>query len=90
VTKLAQQLGWPVNDLSFLINEAFRTNFNDWINNYRIEVFKELLRHPENRKYSILGLSQEVGFSSKASFYRAFKKVTGVTPSDYLKSNELK
>lgn len=90
VSKLAQQLGWPVNDLSFLINEAFRTNFNDWINQYRITVFKELLRNPDNKKYSMLGLSQEVGFSSKASFYRAFKKVTSVTPSDYLKSNEPK
>lgn len=90
VAKLAHQLGWPVNDLSFLINEGFRTNFNDWINHYRIEVFKELLRHPENRKYSMIGLSQEVGFSSKASFYRAFKKATGVTPSEYLKSNDLK
>jgi len=86
VTKLAKHLGWPVNDLSFLINEAFHTNFNDWINHYRIEVFKELLAKPESRKYSMVGLSQEVGFSSKASFYRAFKKVTGVTPSDHLKS----
>jgi len=88
VTTLAQQLGWPVNDLSVLINEAFRTNFNDWVNHCRIEAFKELLEKPENRKYSIVGLSQEVGFSSKASFYRAFKKVTGITPSDYLKSKE--
>jgi AraC-like DNA-binding protein len=90
VAKLAQHLGWPVNDLSFLINEVFHTNFNDWINHHRIQVFKELLQNPENRKYSLLGLSQKVGFSSKASFYRAFKKATGSTPSDYVKSNDLK
>lgn len=90
VARLAQQLGWPVNDLSFLINEAFHTNFNDWINHYRIQVFKELLEKPENKKYSMVGLSQDVGFSSKASFYRAFKKATGVTPSDFLKEKDLK
>jgi AraC-like DNA-binding protein len=89
VTTLAQQLGWPVNDLSLLINEAFHTNFNDWVNHYRIQAFKGLLEKPENKKYSMVGLSQEVGFSSKASFYRAFKKVAGMTPSDYLKSKEL-
>ncbi len=90
VTKLAQQIGWPTHELSFLINEGFRTNFNDWINHHRIEAFKALLQLPENKKYSVVGLSQEVGFSSKASFYRAFKKATGLTPSDYLKSNDQK
>jgi AraC-like DNA-binding protein len=89
VATLAQHLEWPVNDLSFLINEAFHTNFNDWINQCRIRAFKEMLEKPENKKYSMVGLSQKVGFSSKASFYRAFKKVTGITPGDYLRSKDL-
>lgn len=88
--KVAQLMGYPVNDLSFLINEGFHTNFNDWINHHRIQAFKDLLRNPENKKYSLTGLSQEVGFSSKASFYRAFKKATGITPSDYMTSEGLK
>jgi AraC-like DNA-binding protein len=90
VSKLARKLGWPVNDLSLVINEAFHTNFNDWINLYRVREFKELLEKPESRKYTMTGLSQEAGFSSKASFYRAFKKATGVTPSDYLKSKAVR
>jgi len=86
VAKLAGHLGWPINNLSRMINETLDTNFNDLINKHRVDAFKEKLLQPDSRKYSILGLGQGVGFSSKASFYRAFKKETGITPSDYLKS----
>ena len=81
---LAGALQWPVNDLSVMINEVLKVNFNDLINGYRIEAFKVLAQSPEGKKYSITGLGQEVGFQSKASFYRAFKKETGKTPTDYL------
>lgn len=86
VAKLAEHMRWPINDLSLVINEALSTNFNDLMNKYRIQEFMELVGKPENKKYSILGLAEKVGFGSKASFYRAFKKETGLTPSEYLKS----
>ncbi|MCE7991167.1 MAG: helix-turn-helix transcriptional regulator [Roseivirga sp.] len=86
VAKLAGNLGWPINSVSTMINESLQTNFNDLINQHRIAAFKQLLLEPESNKYSIVGLGQEAGFSSKASFYRAFKKETGMTPSDFIKS----
>lgn len=86
IAKLANHLSWPINSLSSVINETLQTNFNDLINHHRIAAFKSLVLEPESNKYSIVGLGQEVGFSSKASFYRAFKKETGMTPSDYIKS----
>jgi len=86
IAKLAHHLGWPINSLSSVINESLQTNFNDLINQCRVVAFKALVLQPESSRYSILGLGQEVGFSSKASFYRAFKKETGMTPSDYIKS----
>jgi AraC-like DNA-binding protein len=86
VAKMAEYLGWPINSLSSVINETFDTNFNDLINQYRVQAFKEKALHPDSHKYSILGLGQEVGFQSKASFYRAFKKETGMIPTDFLKS----
>ncbi len=89
VAKLAVLMKWPINDLSFIINSALSTTFNDLINQYRVRAFKDLVSKPENGKYSLLGLAQEVGFSSKASFYRAFKKEMGTTPSQYLKSSTL-
>ncbi|HYF69198.1 MAG TPA: AraC family transcriptional regulator [Ohtaekwangia sp.] len=89
VTRLSGHLGWPVNEVSFVINEAFRVSFNDWINRYRVKAFTELLQDPTNTRYTLTGLSEEVGFSSKASFYRSFKKETGMTPGDYLKAQGL-
>ncbi len=85
VGKLAEHLQWPINDVSTIINEGMTTNFNDLINDFRIKAFKDLANKPEVKNYSILGIAQEVGFGSKASFYRAFKKETGITPSEYLK-----
>ncbi len=84
IAKFANHISWPINKLSTVINESFQTNFNDLINHYRITAFKEKIIHPDSNKYSIMGLALEVGFSSKASFYRAFKKETGTTPTKYL------
>lgn len=86
LAKLANHLNWPINSLSNVINESLQTNFNDLINYHRVEAFKERACERESQKYSIVGLGQEVGFRSKASFYRAFKKETGITPSQFIKS----
>lgn len=86
IAKLAGHLGWPINSASKIINDILLTNFNDLINQYRVDAFKQLTLEPEHKKFSILGLGQEVGFSSKASFYRVFKKETGMTPSEFMKN----
>lgn len=85
VAKLANHMNWPVNDISTVINESLSINFNDLINQFRVEAFQQLVQKPSSKKYSILGLAQEVGFSSKASFYRAFRKELNMTPSEYMK-----
>jgi AraC-like DNA-binding protein len=86
--KLAKETGLPIKKLSSVVNDILHTNFNDLINQYRIDAFKEKILRPDSRKYSIAGLAQDMGFSSKASFYRAFKKETGQTPTDYIKQSE--
>lgn len=87
VQSLARQLDLPLKDLSHLINTGFGQNFNDFINQLRVEELKERLPDPKQRKYSVMGLATEVGFNSKPSFYRAFKKFTGQTPTEYLKKH---
>ena len=67
-----------------MINESFHQNFYDFVNTYRIKESKRLLKDPESEKYKIISIAYDSGFSSKSSFYKAFKKSTGITPGEYL------
>lgn len=84
VKRLAQYLNCTQKEVPLIIRESFDSNFTDLINSYRIKAFKSLIILPENQKFSIAGLAEEVGFNSKASFYRVFKKTSGQTPKEYL------
>lgn len=81
--QLAERLGVSVNYLSQVINEQRKQNFFDFINSYRIEEAKRLLRSPERDSKNILGIALDSGFNSKSAFYNAFKKHTGMTPGQF-------
>lgn len=83
---LAEHLDIHPNYLSQLINERFQRNFYDFINTARVEEFKKLVQQPESQNYTLLALAIECGFSSKSSFNKFFKKSTGKTPSEFIKS----
>ncbi len=83
--KVADAIGIPSGYLSKLINEEHGKNFADYINYYRVEEVKRRLKDQQYDALSIFGIALETGFSSKSSFNSAFKKVTGMTPSDYKK-----
>ena len=85
LTSLAGQTGMNTVQLSYLINNAFGQNFNDFVNAYRVEAVKQKLAAPEFQHYSLLAIAFESGFNSKATFNRAFKKMTGNAPSEYQK-----
>jgi AraC-like DNA-binding protein len=87
---LAAQLDIHPNYLSQVINSVERKNFYDYINTHRIEEFKRLVAQPENQRFTLLALAFECGFSSKTSFNRNFKKVTGLTPSAYLERQHIR
>lgn len=70
-------------DVSMAINKHYNKNFNTYINEFRVKKAQELLKTDILTSLSIEGLSREVGFHSKASFYTAFKKATGTTPMNY-------
>ncbi|PWN06517.1 helix-turn-helix domain-containing protein [Rhodohalobacter mucosus] len=70
--------------VSALLNNHMNTGFSEYINRLRINAFLDGLKRGELDRLSITGLSLQSGFSSKTSFYRAFKKETGCTPSEYL------
>lgn len=84
LSSLANLLGTNTSQLSAVINSIFTQNFNDFINAYRIRAVIAILRDPHYAHLSLLGKAMECGFNSKATFNRAFKKVTGYTPSTYV------
>jgi AraC-like DNA-binding protein len=84
--KLAKALAMPANHLSQIINEQLNQNFFDFVNYHRIEEAKRMLVDPARKHYSILAISEEVGFNSKSAFNAAFKKHTDMTPSEFRKA----
>jgi AraC-like DNA-binding protein len=81
LASVAGRLGVTSHQLSQLLNERINTGFWDYVNQFRIEDAKKLLReHPEA---SIITVCYRVGFNSKSSFNAAFKKMTGLTPREF-------
>lgn len=89
VEQLSTLVGYRSKLVSQVINETYDYNFNNLLNQYRI---KEALRRINDsnaiEKFTVEGISSEVGFKSRTSFTTAFKRVTGLSPSEYF--NQLK
>ncbi|MFA8436982.1 MAG: helix-turn-helix domain-containing protein [Marinifilaceae bacterium] len=79
-------MGLPVHHLSEIINQGHGLNFNDYINQFRVEEFKRLLQDPQFSKETLLVVEFEAGFNSKTTFNTAFKKFSGMTPSEFKRS----
>ena len=82
---LADILQIHPNKLSWLINEQYNKNFNEYVNQFRLDYFKEIALKPENSHITLLGLAFESGFNSKTVFNTYFKKIEGTTPGNWLK-----
>ncbi|MGB1241376.1 MAG: helix-turn-helix domain-containing protein [Chitinophagales bacterium] len=83
---LAAQLSLSPTYLSQVINNQSGQNFNDFINQYRIEEAKKRLIDDAFQHLNIAGIGETVGFKSKSTFYAAFKKHTQFTPAAYAKA----
>lgn len=84
---LANEVDVSPNKLSNCIKKITSKSFNDYINEFRIELAKELLVHKDYKNYTITSIGLESGFNSKSTFYYTFKKYTGFTPSEFQKAN---
>lgn len=71
------------NKLDELLTHIKGVSFADWLNSLRIEYAKNLLIN--NNKYTIDAISSISGFSSRSAFYAAFKKVTNITPTEFIR-----
>lgn len=82
---IAKQIHISSHKLSQLLNDNLGKTFNTFINIYRVEEAKRLLK--ENNQFTFEAIGFEAGFSSKSSFYASFKKELGMTPSEFKKQN---
>lgn len=80
--EVADNLGISNSYLSQIINGR-KIRFNDYINSIRVEKAKEMLNDETFSNYTITSIGLEAGFNSNASFYRAFKKNTNSSPTDF-------
>ncbi len=88
--KLSSLLNISTHQLSQTINQGLNTNFYKFVNAYRVEEVKKKLGNPDFEKYSILGIAFESGFNSKSTFNKIFKEETGMTPSEFKKSESVR
>jgi len=73
--------------LSTYINDVIDTSFYDFINQKRVQEFKDKIKEEDIlNQLTILGMAKECGFNSKSSFYRAFKKHENMNPSAFLEA----
>jgi AraC-like DNA-binding protein len=86
--ELSKALGTPERFLSQVINQHFKMSFRDFINGYRLEEAKSKLKDQNFSHMSILGIAQECGFNSEASFYRIFKNNIGLSPKEFIQQSE--
>lgn len=84
---LAEAINTTEKKLSFVLNQFLHTSFYDYLNFFRVEEFIEKVKEGLLDELSIAGIANLCGFNSKSSFYRAFKKETGMTPTEFIKKN---
>jgi YesN/AraC family two-component response regulator len=80
---LASELGISPHQLSEILNEKIKKNFNTFVNEYRVTEAKAMLIDEPQR--SILSVGIAVGFNSNTTFCTVFSKITGESPSHYRK-----
>ncbi|HSC67007.1 MAG TPA: AraC family transcriptional regulator [Cellvibrio sp.] len=83
--RFAEQIGIKPRELSTIINDHYQQNFFEFINSQRVEEAKRLLAAPECAGDTVLDILYKSGFNSQSAFHRFFKRITGMTPSEYRK-----
>ena len=89
LSQIATLLHTNRNIISKVINQKFKMNFNDFVNEKRAEAVIQKLQNGEHLKNTLLSIAMDCGFNSKTTFNRAFKKHTALTPKQYILKNKL-
>lgn len=82
--QLSLRSGMTEKSISFILNQHYQKGFNDFVNEYRVQEALQKIQNDTLKQLSLEGIAFEVGFSSRSTFYRAFKKVTQKLPTDFM------
>lgn len=85
IVTIAQRLNTNRNVVSKIVNTRFKKNFAALLNEYRIKEAIRMLNDETNKKYTMQAISEMCGYKNRQVFYVAFKKETGVTPTEFVK-----
>lgn len=86
IVRMAELLGVNQNYISQAINARGEQSFKSLLGEFRIKEACRRMQDKENYdNYTVEGIGQSVGFSSRPYFVQLFKKLTGLTPSAYQK-----
>ena len=84
IKDLSQELKTPIYLISSFINQEYGKNFNELINEYRVDYITDLLNEsPDSQNFTLEALAKSAGFNSRNTFIEAVKKKSGMTPLNY-------
>ena len=84
IKDLAAATSIPPHHVSALINQEYQVNFSDFLHRYRVEYMQARMGQPDWRHLTLEGLALEAGFSNRTTFFRAFVKLAGCPPTEFL------
>ncbi|WP_190810283.1 AraC family transcriptional regulator [Flagellimonas sp. S3867] len=87
LTDLAVMMNLSRHNTSQIINECFQMSFYEFVNKYRIEEAERMLVDDKDHEMNITDIAYQVGFNNRISFYNAFKKYIGITPTEFRNQN---
>lgn len=87
---LATKLDMPKHYVSQVINQHYQVNFFQYINLLRIDEAKQLLTTADKKALNIIEIAYAVGYNTKNTFNTAFRRIVGVTPTEYRHQNQIR
>lgn len=83
ISMVSKKMNTTDKKISQALNDHLKMNFNSYINKFRVAYAERLLQLPKYNHYKIESIGMESGFNNKVSFFKYFKKYTGLTPLEY-------
>lgn len=86
MVQVSASLDIPIRDLSYILNNYFNLRFTDFVNQYRIKYVITIFNDSYLDNFTIESAAFEAGFTSKSGFYKSFKKLYKMTPTEYFQN----